>query len=190
MTDKIFPADVPGRILALARENGFEYAAAFDASGLVFLDEVRAMCAADRCRRYNKSWACPPACGSVGALERRARAYSRGVLVQTVAELDGDFDAEGLAAAERLHKRRFASLSRQAKLLAHGDCLPMGAGSCMLCVKCTYPSRPCRHPERVYPSMEAYGLIVADVCKLAGLRYYYGPGSISYASCILFNQGE
>ena len=38
-----------------------------------------------------------------------------------------------------------------------------------------------------HPSMEAYGLMVADVCALAGLKYYYGPNSISYTSCILIN---
>ena len=174
-------------ILALANGIGFEYAAGFDAAGLEFRGEVREMCAADRCRKYNRSWACPPACGSLAAMEARARRFARGVLVQTVAELDGDFDAEGLAGAQRVHKRRFETLARQAKLLTRGECLPMGAGACTRCVKCTYPSRPCRHPALVHPSMEAYGLMVADVCALAGLKYYYGPNTISYTSCILIN---
>ena len=174
-------------VLTLAREIGFEGCAAFDAAALEFRREVREMCAADRCKRYNKCWACPPACGSVEAMAARARRFSRGALVQTVARLDGDFDAEGLAEAQRLHKRRFETLARQAKILTGGACLPMGAGSCTRCVRCTYPSRPCRYPERVHPSMEAYGLLVADVCALAGLKYYYGPNTISYTSCILIN---
>lgn len=176
-------------ILALAREIGFEYSAGFDASRLEFRAEVREMCAADRCGRFNKSWSCPPAIGSIERLERMARRFSRGVLVQTVGALDGDFDAEGIAAAGELHKRRFDTLSRQAKLLTGGECLPMGAGSCTLCRECTYPARPCRYPERVHPSMEACGLLVADVCALAGLEYYRGPGSITYSACILMNQG-
>ena len=102
-------------IIALALEAGFEHAAAFAADELVFSPEVRAMCASGRCRRYGKCWSCPPACGPIEALERRARKFSRCVLVQTVARLDGDFDAEGPA----------VPLSRQA-LAEHGGLRPAG----------------------------------------------------------------
>ena len=174
-------------IIALALEAGFEHAAAFAADELVFSPEVRAMCASGRCRRYGKCWSCPPACGPIEALERRARKFSRCVLVQTVARLDGDFDAEGLRAAEEKHKRRFDTLSRQARAMTGGDFLPMGAGSCTRCVQCTYPGRPCRYPDKLWPSMEAYGLLVSDACRSAGLEYYHGPGTITYSSCILIN---
>ena len=177
-------------IIALALEAGFEHAAAFAADELVFSPEVRAMCASGRCKRYGKCWSCPPACGPIEALERRARRFSRCVLVQTVARLDGDFDAEGLRAAEEKHKRRFDTLSRQARALTGGDFLPMGAGSCTRCVQCTYPGRPCRYPDKLWPSMEAYGLLVSDACKSAGLEYYHGPGTITYSSCILINEEE
>ena len=120
-------------------------------------------------------------------LERRARRHSHCVLVQTVARLDGDFDAEGIRAAEALHKRRFDTLARQVKLATGGECMPMGAGSCTRCAKCTYPDRPCRYPDKLWPSMEAYGLLVSDACRSAGLEYYHGPGTIPYSSCILIN---
>ena len=174
-------------ILTLAREIGFEGAAEFDPARLEFRADVRAMCADGRCKRYGKCWSCPPACGSVEKLASRALSYARGVLVQTVGALDGDFDAEGIIAAERVHKRRFDTLARQARLVTGGNCLPMGAGSCTRCAKCTYPDKPCRHPELLWPSMEACGLLVADVCKLAGLEYYHGPGTITYSSCIFIN---
>ena len=50
---------------ALAKECGFDVAEDLDPKTLKFLPEVRDMCAADRCRHYNKSWACPPACGTL-----------------------------------------------------------------------------------------------------------------------------
>ncbi|HIS44557.1 MAG TPA: DUF2284 domain-containing protein [Candidatus Scatomorpha merdigallinarum] len=180
---------MPG-LTDLAIEIGFECASEFDAGELVFSQEVRAMCASGRCKRYGKCWSCPPACGSIEALERRARKFSRCVLVQTVAALDGDFDAEGIKAAEEAHKRRFDTLSRQARLVTRGEFLPMGAGSCTRCVQCTYPDKPCRHPDKLWPSMEAYGLLVSDACKSAGLEYYHGPGTITYSSCILINEEE
>ena len=66
-----------------------------------------------------------------------------------------------------------------------GHCLPLTAGSCTLCRKCTYPERPCRFPKKRFSSMEAYGLLVSDVCLKSGLKYYYGPKTITYTSCIL-----
>ena len=172
-------------LITLARDIGFDFAGRFDAGRLEFREDVRAMCAGGRCQRYGRSWSCPPAIGPVEALEAKARGFSRGLLVQTLGALEDDFDAEGIRAAGEEHKRRFGALARQARL-ALGGSMPMGAGSCTLCVRCTYPARPCRHPERVYPSMEACGLLVADVCRLAGLDYYHGPGTITYSACILY----
>ena len=52
-------------------------------NALVFQPEVRDMCAAGRCRRYGRSWSCPPACGELDDLRRQFARYSRGILVQT-----------------------------------------------------------------------------------------------------------
>ena len=34
--------------------------------------------------------------------------------------------------------------------------------------------------------MEAYGLLVSDVCRRSGLGYYYGTGTMTYTSCVLY----
>jgi hypothetical protein len=33
--------------------------------------------------------------------------------------------------------------------------------------------------------MEAAGLLVSDVCKMSGIPYYHGPGTIAFCSCAL-----
>ena len=76
------------------------------------------------------------------------------------------------------------SLARQARLL-FPSCLPLSSGACSLCRKCTYPDRPCRFPGKRLSSMEAYGLLVSDVCQKSGLPYYYGPKTITFTACIL-----
>ena len=88
-----------------------------------------------------------------------------------------------------IEKKYFDNFVRQMRLIK-GNCLPMGAGACTRCRKCTYPDRPCRHPDRLYPSMEAYGLWVSDVCTRSGLGYNYGPQTITYTSCILYDQEQ
>ena len=171
-------------LIRLALELGFTGAAPMDVSRLRALPEVREMCASDRCRRYGHSWSCPPACGTIEESAERMRACTAGVLVQTTAQLEDEFDIETMTRAQEEHKARFLRLARQARLL-YPDCLPLTAGSCTICRSCTYPDRPCRFPGKMMSSMEAYGLLVSEVCKDAGIPYYYGPGTLTYSACIL-----
>ena len=78
----------------LALSIGFSHAGIIDPSKLRALPEVRDMCADGRCRRYNRCWSCPPACGTLEEAEARMHRYRCGVLVQTTAELEDDFDME------------------------------------------------------------------------------------------------
>ena len=71
---------------------------------------------------------------------------------------------------------------------AYPGCLPLTAGSCTLCARCTYPDRPCRYPTKRLSSMEAYGLLVSDVCTRSGLAYNYGARTMTYTSCVLYNK--
>lgn len=173
----------------LALEVGFPHAACFDPAVLRAMPEVRGMCASGRCRRYGKSWSCPPACGTVEENERRMHLYRNGLLVQTTALLEDEFDAVSMDDAAKLHKERFETLARQFRIMKP-DVLPLSAGSCTVCRTCTCPDKPCRFPDRMFSSMEAYGLLVSDVCKQAGLLYYYGPKTLTYSSCILWNEGS
>ena len=175
-------------LVKLALEIGFSHAAPLNVSALHALPEVREMCATGRCRRYGKSWSCPPACGGLDECQTRMEAYSGGVLVQTTAALADDFDYESMTKAQELHKKNFFTLARQTRLLVP-DCLPLTAGSCTICRSCTYPDKPCRFPNKMLSSMEAYGLLVSAVCEASGLPYYYGPGTLTYSACILTKEG-
>lgn len=173
-------------IFDLARQNGFEYAAPLCMDAIKPMQEVRDMCASGRCQRYDKCWSCPPACGTIEHTAARMAQYKRGIIVQTVGKLIDDFDAEGIAAAQLKHTKAFENLARQARILMP-ECLPLTAGTCTICHKCTWPSKPCRFPNRRLSSMEAYGLLVSDVCIKSGLEYNHGAGTISFTSCILYD---
>lgn len=173
-----------GRLIALAKEAGFTHAAALAMDSLEFREEVRAMCSSDRCRNYGKSWSCPPATGSIAGVRERLSGYRSGIIVQTCGDISGSFDMAGTHEIMKRHKKNFDTLVRQVRTF-YPDCLPMGAGACSRCRVCTYPDRPCRHPDRMYPSMEAYGLLVSDVAQRSGLGYNYGENTMSFTSCIL-----
>ena len=173
-------------VMELGEQIGFEHFGELNLSALIFRPEVRNMCARDRCERYGTSWSCPPRVGDLALITERASRFSKGVIVQTTVQMEDSFDLESIARCEKLHKDRFGTLVRQLKM-EQADMLPMASGTCTLCRKCTYPSRPCRHPDRVFPSMEAYGLLVRDVCEKSGLSYNYGNRMMTFTSLVLFN---
>ena len=173
-------------IIKLAGAAGFEDVCKLNMQSLRPLPEVREMCAADKCRAYGRSWSCPPACGSIEHCAKRLASYDDGILVQTVGRLEDEFDLDGIAAAQKLHERRFDALARQLRILCP-DCLPLCAGTCTRCLVCTYPDRPCRYPGKRLSSMEAYGLLVSEVCAASGMPYYRGKNTVTFTSCVLFN---
>lgn len=170
--------------LKLAREIGFSHTGKLNMDALIFRPEVRKMCEDNRCGSWNKRWTCPPACGSLSFAQKRASRYTEGILVQTTGTLEDPFDLAAMHELEALHKKQFDTLTRQAEMLC-ADILPMGSGTCTLCRTCTYPDRPCRFPRRAHPSMEAYGLLISDVVEKSGMRYSYGPQTMTFTSCIL-----
>ncbi|MDR2162739.1 MAG: DUF2284 domain-containing protein [Clostridiales Family XIII bacterium] len=167
-----------------AVEAGFSQAGELNTDALAFIPEVREMCSADRCRQYGRNWRCPPACGSIEEAADRALRYTYGIIVQTVGEMDGDFDYGSISAASAGHKENFTALVKQLRA-RYNDVLPMGAGPCDLCGECAYPGEPCRHPDEAISSMEAYGLWVSEVCRLSGIPYNNGPRTITFTSCYL-----
>lgn len=173
-------------VINLAKSIGFSHAGKVNIAELKFLPEVRDMCASNRCQSYGKSWVCPPACGSLEEITQKAQQYHRGVLVQTTAQMEDDFDLETMMEAEQHQKEHFYALV-DALREDFPQLLPMSCGTCTLCKSCSYPDAPCRFPNKAFTSMEAYGLMVSDVCKQSGLGYYYGPQTITYTSCILLD---
>ena len=176
----------PEKMISLALECGFTAAFPLDPKKLKFLPAVRDMCSADKCGSYGKSWSCPPACGTLEENAARAEKYACGILLQTTAELSDSFDYEAIAAGEKRHRESFEKLV-SAMRPDFPDMFPMGAGGCRICKSCTYPDAPCRFPERMTSSMEACGLLVTDVCSDCGAPYYYGPGTLTFSACILYN---
>jgi len=167
-----------------AIEIGFSQAGELNVAALVFMPEVREMCSVDRCNQYAKNWKCPPGCGSIEDAAERAAKYSYGIIVQTIGKMDDDFDYETISETAEKHKASFAALVEKLKL-RYDDILPMGAGTCSICEKCTYPDAPCRFPDKSISSMEAYGLWVSKVCELSGVPYNNGKQTITYTSCYL-----
>jgi len=173
--------------IEMAKEFGFEVAVPMDPRTLKFIEAVRDMCASDKCRSYNRSWSCPPGCGTLEEIAEICRPYTAGILVQTICNMeDGGFDYETVTESGFEHLDRFHAMCE--KLNDNSTLFfAMGMGACQYCEECSYPDEPCRAPDFMSPSMEACGILVSDVCTDNNLQYYYGPDVVAYLSCFLFN---
>lgn len=172
------------RLMELAKAEGFSQAAPLDCRTIELKPEVRKMCEANTCHMYGRCWSCPPGCGTLEACREKIADYRYGILVQTTGQLEDDLDGETMMETEALHKEHFYGFERILRK-QYPDMLAIGAGCCTKCQKCTYPEEPCRFPKEAFSSMEAYGMVVTQICHANGLAYYYGPCTITYTSCYL-----
>lgn len=171
-------------IVKKALDTGFSTVSKLDCSTIKLMPEVREMCAVNKCNQYDKNWACPPACGTLEECEERIKNYEVGIIVQTVGTLEDSMDFESMVEIEKKHKEIFLRFSDEIKK-EYEDVLSLGVGSCIKCKKCTYPDEACRFPEHILSSMEAYGMLVSQVCIDNNVKYYYGPNTLAYTGCFL-----
>ena len=170
--------------IAKALSLGFTEAASLNVDTLSPREDVRAMCAENKCGAYGRNWTCPPHCGSLEACTARIHSYRRGILVQTVGHLEKSIDTKGYLRTEQQHIASFHQLADKIKQ-EHPHALCLGSGGCRICSSCAWPES-CRFPQKAYPSMEGYGLFVTQVCRDNGLPYHHGQRTVTYTACILF----
>ena len=172
------------KMAILAEASGFSNWAPLDIRTIELKEEVRAMCADNACGQYGKRWSCPPGCGTLEECTAAIEKFQNVILVQTVGDIEDSFDFETMAEIEKQHKQCFQSMLDAMHQETH-QILALGAGCCTHCRSCTYPETPCRFPQKMVSSMEAYGMLVLDICKRNHLQYYYGANRISFTSCFL-----
>lgn len=171
-------------LIGMGENAGFTHVAPLKVSTIQLMPEVRDMCAANTCGAYGKKWSCPPGCGDLETCRAKVQKYAEGILVQTVGTLEDEMDYEAMAETNQKHMETFLKFYEQLRPL-YPEMLAIGAGGCKQCKTCTYPDQPCRFPEKLVIPMEAYGMLVSQVCKDNNLPYYYGKCTIAYTGCFL-----
>ena len=167
-----------------AKALGFDTAVAFDPVILEARQDIRDMCNADKCMIFGKNWGCPPHCGTVEECQKKIHSYARGILLQTTGHMTKTIDSRCYRETERRHLTNFYALADMVRE-EYPNALCLGSGGCRICKKCAYPESCC-FPEKKMSSMEGYGLFVTQVCRNAGIHYYYGANTITYSACILY----
>lgn len=146
-------------------------------------DRFQELCA--RCPAFGRTWACPPLPDTQEALPGRfTRVLLRAVRITPAGIRLPAAMAEDLIRPERDRLER-ELLERER---TDGGKALIGIGRCTLCPDgCTRPlGIACRHPERVRPSLEAFGFDVArTVEEFFGLKLQWGADGFLPESVVI-----
>ena len=143
-----------------------------DPRQIEFSERIRYVCEHE-CTMYGKSWACPPAVGTVEACREKVLSYPAGLVFTTLTEVEDIADLEATFATRAPHEQ----ITRQVRDILRqyaSDVLTFSTEACAICEHCTYPNAPCRNPDRMFPCVESYGVVATDLAEKNGIEFYNG----------------
>ena len=153
---------------------------------LTFLERVRYICETE-CPRYGTSWACPPAVGTVEECREKCLSYEEGFLFTTFSEVADIADLEQTLAYRAGHEettRRVRDIFKKRGL----DVMALSTESCAVCETCAYPEELCRHPEKMFPCVESYGILVTELAEKCDIEFMYGGNVVTWFSLLFFRE--
>ena len=174
--------------------------AELDTDKITFSPQLLDYCKVNACGKYNRSWTCPPACGTMEEQKKNILLHRKALVFTTKHELEDSFDYEGMNRGRDLHTNLTIDIGKSfARILEAGGFSVYGAGSCPICsgkdegacagnfvARCAFPD-PCPHPDEKIGSIEAAGIDVTELSKAAKIAYNNGPNTVTYFSMITYN---
>ena len=80
----------------------FEYRI-LDTKDITIQERVRTICQ-EECERYDSTWACPPAVGTLQECEKKIKSYPQAVFFSSVAEVSDIMNMEEMLSTRRAHE--------------------------------------------------------------------------------------
>lgn len=152
---------------------------------LEFSDRIRWICQ-NECPMYNKSWACPPAVGTVTYCKAKCRQYENALMISTITEVADIANIEETLATRPEHER----VTNQVRdLLREQGIEPyvLSTESCTECERCSWlDGKPCRFPERMHPCVESHGINILPLIDELGLTFQYGENVVTWFSLLFY----
>lgn len=158
-------------------------------SEIEFSEKVRHICRTE-CPRYGTSWSCPPAVGTVEECRKRCEAYSGAFVFTTIAEVNDAENMEEALSTRAGHEAVTKEIQRIFETYFENKTsrgtLALSAESCAICETCAYPDGPCRHPGRMLPCIESYGIVAPKLAERAGIEFMNGAGLVTWFGIVLY----
>ena len=156
-----------------------------DPKKLEFSDRVRHICRQE-CPMYGKTWACPPAVGSVAECRGRCLGYGRCLMIATATEVADIGDMEETLATRPAHEEVTNQVAELMRELGE-DPYVLSTEACTLCQRCAYlDGQPCRHPEKMHPCVESHGINLIPTLEENGMEFQYGGNVVTWVSLLFY----
>ena len=158
-----------------------------DPAKLEFSDRIRWICEHE-CPMYGKTWACPPAVGSVESCRGKCGGYGHCLLISTIVEVADISDINATLATRGDHE---AVTNQVRDLLRQQGVEPyvLSTEACAECERCAYlDGEPCRFPDRMHPCVESHGINILSLLDEMGLAFQYGENVVTWFSLLFFNE--
>ena len=158
-----------------------------DPAKLEFSDRIRWICEHE-CPMYGKTWACPPAVGSVTHCRSKCGTYKHCLMISTIVEVADIGDITTTLATRGDHE---AVTNQVRDLLRQQEVEPyvLSTEACAECDRCAYlDGEPCRFPDRMHPCVESHGINILGLLDEMGLAFQYGENVVTWFSLLFFNE--
>ncbi len=154
---------------------------------LEFSQRIRHICQSD-CPMYGKTWACPPAVGSVESCREKCLGYDSCLLIATITEVADIADIQETLATRPEHE----SITNTVRdLLRDQGVQPyiLSTEACSLCQRCAWlDGLPCRLPGKMYPCIESHGINIIPTLESLGEEFQYGGNMVTWYSLLFFKE--
>ena len=158
-----------------------------DAAEIQVRERVRTICKQE-CERYGTTWACPPAVGTLEECAARIHSYKSGIFFSSVAEVSDLMNMEEMLSTRHAHEELTTKVGQYLQSEGY-EIYILSTESCDICEKCAYTEgKPCRHPDRMHPCLESYGVVVNEIVEREQMEYNLGGNTILWFSMVLIRK--
>ena len=156
-----------------------------DPQKLEFSDRIRYICGAE-CPMHNKTWACPPAVGSVSHCKAKCLQYENCLMIGTITEVNDITDIAETLSTRPAHEE-ITNMVRDLFREQGVEPYVLSTEACSICDRCAWlDGEPCRHPERMHPCVESHGINVIPILDELGITFQYGENVVTWISLLFY----
>lgn len=157
----------------------------FEPKELEFSERIRWICE-NECPMYGKSWACPPAVGSVQKCRDKCLEYENCLMISTIVEVNDIANIEETLKTRPEHEE----ITNQVRGFLRAQNIEpyvLSTEACAMCERCAYlDGQSCRLPEKMHPCVESQGINILPVIEELGLMFQYGENVVTWFSLLLY----
>ena len=157
----------------------------FSPKELEFNDRIRWICV-NECLMYGRSWACPPAVGTVADCKEKCLGYENCLLISTIVEVADIADIKETLDTRHDHEKQTNQVRDILRELGEKPYI-LSTESCAICERCAYADGlPCRMPGKMHPCVESHGINVVPILESRGLEFQFGANEVTWISLLFF----